>query len=305
MDQPRIHDVAIVGGGPAGLSAALWLARYLYSVVVVDSGDPRNWEARGIHGYLGLHGVPPAELRSRGRSECRAHGVTFVDGEVEHAQRYGEDHFHLILAGQPPVEARRLLLAFGLRDEWPDIPGLDRCYGETAHHCPDCDGFEARDCETVVVSTGKKAVGMVLALATWTRKLTLCTNGADAALDEEQAHRLEQIGVPVITTPIRRLVSDSHDARALEMADGASIPCERLFFSIGKHAADDLGVQIGCRRDSEGLIEIDDHCHTSVMNVFAAGDVTPGPQLAIAAAAQGAVAALAIHRSLLPAELRL
>ncbi len=306
MSDSPSYDVAIVGGGPAGLSAATWLARYLHSVVVIDSGDPRNWEARGINGYLGLHGIPPAELRARGREEGRAHGVTFVDAEVEMAQRLGEEHFHLVLRnGDATVEARRLLLAIGLRDDWPDIPGLERCYGETAHHCPDCDGYEARGCKTVVVSTGKRAVSMVMALSNWTREISLCTHGQDPELDEPLRARLVTLGVPVITTRIAALESNDRSAHALLFVNGDSIGCERLFFALGKHAADDLGVQIGCKRDADGLIEIDEHCHTSVMNVFAAGDVTPGPQLAIHAAAQGAVAALAIHRSLLPAEQKL
>lgn len=305
MTDPQQFDVAVVGGGPAGLSAAVWLARYLYRTVVIDSGDPRNWEARGIHGYLGLHGIEPAELRARGRDEGRQHGVTFVDDEVELAQRYGEEHFHLVLRDGTPIEAKRILLAIGLKDDWPDIEGLERCFGETAHHCPDCDGYEARGCRTVVVSTGRKAVGMVLALAIWTRDIHLCTNGVDPELDGELRSKLDALNVPVITTPIARMRSHERHVHALEMEDGSTLPCERLFFAIGKHAADDLGAQLGCKRDDEGLIEIDESCHTSVMNVFAAGDVTPGPQLALAAAAQGAVAAMAVHRSLLPAELRL
>src|SRR5687767_15782419 len=119
-------DVAVIGGGPAGLAAALWLARYLHKVVVVDSGDPRNWETRGINGYLGHQGIRSPELRAIGRKECESFGVTFIDGMVEHALNETGELFALHLKTGPPLEARRILLAIGLKDVRPDIPGLDK-----------------------------------------------------------------------------------------------------------------------------------------------------------------------------------
>src|ERR1051325_5152325 len=119
----EIFDVGIVGGGPAGLSAGIWSARYLHSVVLVDSGDPRNWETRAINGYLGLPTVRPADLRARGRDECREYGVTLHDGNVIRAERTADEVFELCLEGGGKRRARRLLLAIGFRDVWPDIPG--------------------------------------------------------------------------------------------------------------------------------------------------------------------------------------
>ncbi|HJR62425.1 MAG TPA: NAD(P)/FAD-dependent oxidoreductase [Gemmatimonadaceae bacterium] len=298
-------DVAIVGGGPAGLTAALFLARYLHSVVVVDSCEPRNWEARGIHGYLGLHGITPPELRRRGRQECRAHGARFVDAEVRTVQRVSDDHFRLALDTGTTVACRRLLLAFGIKDIWPAVEGLDRCYGESVHHCPDCDGFEARGRRTVVIASGRKAVGMALALATWTRDLVICTNGAAPELSDDLRAKLAEVDVSVVSERIRRVLAEGAKVRGVELEDDAVVACERIFFAIGHYPADDLGVQLGCDRDDEGMIEIDEHYHTSVRNVFAAGDIVPGSHLAITAAADGAVAALAIHQSLLPESRRL
>jgi len=164
----QFYDVSIVGGGPAGLAAALWLARYLHKVVVVDSGDPRNWETRGINGYLGHQGIKSPELRALGREECTNFGVEFVDGIVDTAVDEPGELFSIQLRGGMAIKARRILLAIGIKDVWPDIPGLERCYGETVHVCPDCDGYETRDKKTVVVGKGRKAVGMALALMTWT-----------------------------------------------------------------------------------------------------------------------------------------
>ena len=299
-DEP--YDVAIVGGGPAGLSAGWWLARYLHSVVLVDSGDPRNWETRGINGYLGLPGVLPAELRGRGRDECRAHGVLLVDGCVDLVERRGEEEFALTLAGGRSIRARRLLLAIGLKDVWPSIPGLRHLYGRTVHVCPDCDGFDARGERVVVVAKGRRAVGMSLSLATWTRDIVVCTNGVPPDLDAHLAGKLETLGIPVRTERITCLEPVGADRQRLLLEGGGTIECEHLFFSLAQYPSDDLGVQLACERDDEGHIVVDHARRTSVHNVFAAGDIIPGPQLAISAASDGAVAALAIHRSLLPAE---
>jgi thioredoxin reductase len=300
-----LHDVAIAGGGPAGLSAGLWLARYLHSVVLVDSGDPRNWETRGVNGYLGLPRIVPAELRGRGRDECRAHGVELIDGCVELAERRGEEEFALTLAGGRVVRARRLLLAIGLKDVWPEIPGLRHLYGRTAHVCPDCDGYDTRGERVVVVAKGRKAVGMALDLATWARQLIVCTNGVPPDLDERLAGKLATLGIPVRTERVERLEPVGENRQVLRLEGGDSIECEHLFFSLAQYPSDDLGVQLGCERDEDGHIVVDHAYHSSVRNVFAAGDIVPGAQLAIAAAADGAIAAIAIHKSLTPPERRI
>jgi thioredoxin reductase len=298
MTEPTRYDVGIVGGGPAGLSAAIWLGRYLRSVVLVDSGDPRNWEARGVNGYLGLPGVTPQALRGAGRDEARRYGVVLIDGCVSTVEQVEEERFRLALEAGDVIETRRLLLAIGIKDIWPQVPGLAQCYGETAHHCSDCDGYEARDKKTVVIATGHKAAGMALDLATWTRKIAICTNGAPPNIEPADQADLDRLGIPTITEPIAQAIQQNGIVHALELRNGFLVDCDQIFFAIGHYPADDLGVQLDCERDDEGLIVIDAHHHTSVRNVFAAGDITPGAHLAIRAAAGGATAALAIHHSL-------
>ena len=294
------YDVAVIGGGPAGLAAGLWLARYLHKVVIVDSGDPRNWETRGINGYLGHQGIRSPELRAIGRKECESFGVSFVNGIVNTALNETGELFAVQLNDGACIEARRILLAIGIKDVWPDIPGLDRCYGETVHVCPDCDGYETRDKKTVVVGKGRKAVGMALALMTWTREIVICTNGEKPDMDQELLNQLKALNVPVLDAPIQCVVSEAGEIRHIELQGAMSLDCERLYFAIGQYPADDLGAQLGCKRDQMGRLVIDDRNHTSVLNVFAAGDIAPGPQLALAAAASGAIAAMAIHSSLVP-----
>ena len=331
IDSSKPYDVAIVGGGPAGLSAAIWLGRYLHRVALVDSGDPRNWETRGINGYLGLPGIKPAELRRAGREECRKYDVDLVDGYVARAHAAGDECFVLEYErlettkaeenrrgpGTPrrpedndvrdceTIVARRLLLAIGLKDVWPRIEGLEQVYGDRAHVCPDCDGYDTRGLKTVVIGKGRKAVGMALGLANWTRDLTVCTNGEPPELDDYLAGKLAHLGIPVIETPVVRIHQREGSLRSLHLANGDSLGCEKIFFAIGQYPADDLGAQLGCERDEDNHVTVDDRYHTTVRNVYACGDINPGPQLGISAAAEGAIAALSLHKSLLPVELKL
>jgi len=302
---PDTYDVAIIGGGPAGLSAALWLARYLHKVVLIDSGDPRNWETRGINGFLGAHSIRSPELRKRGRADAEKFGAKLVDDFVKTAKKIDDDCYRLLLDGGDTIDAQRLLLAIGVKDVWPAIPGLADAYGETAHVCPDCDGYETRGCKTVVIGSGRKAVGMALALTTWTDKIVICTNGEPAGMDEELLAKLKKLNIPVLEQAVTCLKSKDGEINCLELANDMSLDCDRLYFAIGQYPADDLGAELGCKRDEFGFIVVDDHHHTSVKNVYAAGDIAPGTQLAIVAAAEGVIAAVTIHHSLVPEGRRL
>ncbi len=306
LTRERRFEIGIVGGGPAGLSAAIWSARYLHSVAVIDAGDPRNWETRGINGYLGMPHITPAEIRRRGRESCRELGVELVDGSVIRAERRGDEDFLLSIEGGSRIAVTRLLLAVGIRDVWPEIPGLEHAYGANAHVCPDCDGYDTRGKQVVVVGHGRRAAGLALDLTTWTDQIIICTNGRPADLDEpEYGEKLDALNIPVITDQIIQVCCEGRMIHCLRLEDGKQLDTDKVFFTLAQYPGDDLGAQLDCERDDEGHVEVDAHGHTSVPNVFAAGDITPGAQLAITAAAGGATAAMSMHRSLVPEGRRL
>lgn len=300
------YDIAIVGGGPAGLSAAIWAGRYGRQVVLVDRGDPRNWATRGVNGYLGLAGVRPSSLREAGRVEAASHDVLLADAEVLRVERcthpLRDSCFALHVAGGDTLHARRVLLAFGLKDVWPDIPGLERVFGASAHVCPDCDGHEARGQRIAVVGTGKRALAMALALRTWSTSLTIVTDGRPVRLSVAAHERLRQNDIALRTDAIDHVEVDGRALQSLVFRSGDTLVVDKLFFNVAQRPADDLAAQLGCARDRGGHVVVSAHGATSISGVFAAGDITPGPQLAIRAAASGAVAAMAMHKSLLPVE---
>ena len=301
------YDCVVIGAGPAGLSASLFLARYRRRVLTFHHNSPRNIYSHGVHGFLGHHGIQPAELLARGREEVTAPGGLVVEGYVTKVERLGDEHFRVSTGGEQVVgqtfDARRLLLATGLRDLTPDCPGFREFYGASVFHCPDCDGFEVTGKRVAVLGNGKQTVGFILGLLTWTDKLTLITGGDPGDMTDEHAARLAGFNIPVIRRGVVKLEGDM-EAKRIERAlldDGGAVECDALFFNLGTEPASGFHESLGCRlEDDGGLVWVDEDQQTSVPGVYAAGDLTPRSQLAVVAAAEGAIAAIHIHKSLMP-----
>lgn len=293
-----IYDAIIVGGGPAGLTCAIFLGRYRRPVLVIDAGRPRNYATEGIHGFLGHHSIAPAELLGRGRAEAESSGVEFLEARVTKIEKVG-DMFE-VTAGET-LQARRIVLAYGVRDTLPDIPELENYYGRTIHHCPDCDGYESRDQRIGVIAWGKSAVGLALKMLQWSDDVVVFTHGHAREWDDEEHSKLLAEQVEIKDEKIVALVGKDATLEAAVLSTGERVSVQRLFFSIHVERSTTLAEDLGCEVDPETPnVKVDEHRKTTVEGVYAIGDLTEGAQLAITAAADGAVAAIAINKSLLP-----
>lgn len=302
-----LYDCIVIGAGPAGLSASLFLARYLRRTLTFHHNSPRNEYAHGVHGFLGHHGIRPAELLAKGRDEVTSHGGLIIEACVTAVEKVSAECFR-VFAGpeetEPKVfESRRLLLATGLRDLTPDCPGFRDFYGSSVHHCPDCDGYEVKDRRVAVLSHDNNSAAFAANLLTWTRHITLLSDQREISTRDRA--KLAELDVTVRTDAIIGLEGDKR-TRQLErvlFSEGEPLECDALFFNLGTELATDFHDTLGCRLDDEsGLLWVDKTRQTSINGVYAAGDITPNSQLAVVAAAEGAMAAIHIHRSLSPKE---
>ncbi|MGH7482464.1 MAG: NAD(P)/FAD-dependent oxidoreductase [Longimicrobiales bacterium] len=301
MSETDVWDALIVGGGPAGLSAAIWLARYHRSVLVLDSGEPRNQPTWAVHGFPGLPEVPPLTLRRRLRDQAEAAGAR-VRAALASECHGRKDGFDLRLADGPVLRARRVLFAFGRQDVVPEIEGMEAAFGISVFHCPDCDGPTVRGRSVAVLGSDAEAVALALFLTPWASRLTLIA--AESPAPQLRA-RLDRAGVETRSGSVKRLRSTDGLLESIDLDDGAALPADALFFHLGTYPACELAQALGCDCDTGGHVSVDHGQETSVPGIYAAGDLTGHPYLAIAAAADGVRAALSIHRSLLPAELEL
>ena len=299
-----LYDCIVIGAGPAGLSASLFLARYLRRSLTFHHNSPRNEYAHGVHGFLGHHGIRPNELLAKGRDEVTSHGGLIVEASVNGVEKIAPEHFRVFTDAEdtePRVfEARRLLLATGLRDLTPDCPGFREFYGSSVHHCPDCDGYEVRDKRVAVLSHNHNSVAFAANLLIWTKQLTLLTDHHEISGSDRA--KLDDLNIAVRTETIVGLEGDRSN-RQLErvlFSEAEPLECDALFFNLGTEIGTNFHETLGCRLDEEcSLIWVDKGRQTSIEGVYAAGDITPNSQLAVVAAAEGAMAAIHIHRSLI------
>jgi thioredoxin reductase len=290
-------DAIVVGGGPAGLSAALVLGRCRRRVLVCDAGEPRNRHSHQLHAYLTRDGVPPAEFLDMARAGLSAYpGVEIRHCTVTGAERAGRQ-FVLRLADGTQARARKLLLATGVRDELPRVEGIEEFYGRTVHHCPYCDGWESRDEPIAVYGRRSRAFEMSRAMTAWSDDIVLCSDGA-AGLTTEHKRQLARNGVRIIEDRIVRLAGSDGQLDAIVFADGRRLARRRLFFDLPSHAQSELPRQLGCRMRRDGSVHCSGYEATDVPGVFTAGNVAGDVQLVVFAAAEGAKAAFGINLSL-------
>jgi thioredoxin reductase len=298
------YDAVVVGGGPAGLSAALWLGRYRRRVVVLDAGEPRNEPAWAVHGYPGVVDPSPLELRRRLQQQALGDGVEARAGDVVKIDGRKDDFIVHTAAGDV-LGARRIILAYGLRDYLPDIDGLPELYGTSVFHCPDCDGPSVADTRIGVVGWDRHGAALALYLRHWSPQITLLTHGRDLELDDAAFGVVRSNGIDIVDERVSRIEGKGGTLTQAEFDHREPLRLDALFFHLGSEPRCELAQQLDCALDDDGYVIVDQGQESSTPGVHAAGDISGQPHLASIAAAEGVRAALAIHRSLLPAERQL
>jgi thioredoxin reductase len=291
--ETETYDVAIIGGGAAGLSAALVLGRARRRVVVIDAGSPRNAPAAHMQGFLSRDGMPPAELLIAARAEVRHYGVELVEDRVLDATA----GFALRLAGGRAVHARQVLLATGAADVLPDVEGARERWGRDFLHCPYCHGWEVRDQPIGVLATGPGSVEHAHLLRQWTDDVILFTH--TTAVTAEERATLHARGIAIVDGTVERLViSDAH-LQAVQLADGRTVARDALFIRPALRAHTDTpAAALGCELLAGGLVRADADGRTSVPGVWAAGNATNPRAQVITAAGEGSAVAIAINGQL-------
>ena len=291
-------DVLIVGGGPAGLGAALILGRCHRQVLLCDDNQQRNRASKAIHGLLGREGLPPtAFLEEAGQELTRYKSLSFRGTRVTDI-RPAEDGFAFDCADGTGGVASKVLLATGIVDELPDITGIEPLYGVSVHHCLYCDGFEYED--KLVAAFGKHDKGAELAVMMkhWIADVVACSDGTEVSADA--ARKLKQHGIPLRSEPVVALEGANGGLTKIKFKDGPDLERAGLFFSTGCRQASDLSQRLGCERDEKGGVITDPATEeTSVAGVYVAGDVSRDVLLVSIAIAEGAKAAVAINKAFL------
>jgi thioredoxin reductase len=291
----REYDVVVVGGSAAGLSAALVLSRARRSVLVVDAGTPRNAPARHMHGFLSRDGMPPGDLLAVGRQEVRRYAGELVTGTVTGLQR-GAAGFTVSLSDGRQVRARRLLVATGLRDELPDVPGLADRWGRDVLHCPYCHGYEVADRALGVLGRDLESVRYAQIIRQWSADVVLFM--PPGILGREHRAQLTARGVQVTEGTVCRLVLEDDRVSGVELDDGRTVARDALFLPPRLVPNGTLLEELGCAMDRDGWVVTGAAGSTSVPGVWAAGNVANPKAQVITAAGEGSAAAIDLNAHL-------
>jgi thioredoxin reductase len=291
--ETEMYDVVVVGGGAAGLSAALVLGRARRRVAVIDAGAPRNAPAAHMQGFLSRDGMSPADFLAAGRAEVATYGVELMADQVVTI----EAGFSIRLASGTVLTARRILVATGVGDELPDIPGVRERWGRDLLHCPYCHGWEVRDQPVGVLGTRPESVLHAQLVRQWSDDVVFFVNTYDLGIAERA--QLQARGIRVVEGHVARLVIDDDRLTGVELTDGQVIARTAVFIRPGNRPhPDGLLPALGCDHNEAGFVTVDATGRTSVEGVWAAGNVVDPRAQVITSAGAGSAAAIAINADL-------
>ncbi|MDP9696503.1 UNVERIFIED_ORG: thioredoxin reductase [Arthrobacter globiformis] len=304
MTSPKIYDVVVIGGGAAGLSAAVTLCRALRSVLVIDAGEPRNGRSSGLHGFLSHEGLPPEELLAAGRAEVRVHGGQILQGRAISAREEG-GVFTIALQDRQSLRSRRLLIASGFEDELPEVPGLRERWGRDVLHCPYCHGWEIRNRAIGILATEPAAVQEALLFRQWSGHVILFQHLLED-LDPGEREQLEARSVHVVEGPVASLELAGDVLTGVRLASGQVVACEYLVVSpkakTESSLLQSLGLQHAGQAGQGRHVNTDGVGLTAVKGVWAAGNICDPTAQVITAASAGVKAATAINADLVEEE---
>lgn len=295
---PETFEVIIVGGSAAGLSAAMTLGRSLRNVLIIDSCSPCNTPSPRSHNFLTQDGKTPAEITALGKEQVLKYPtVSFLEDKATDASK--ENNLFLVeTQSGKQFRSKKLLLATGLADIKPDLPGFSDCWGISILHCPYCHGYEAKGAVTAVIANGEAAYNTGVLLNNWTKNITMLTNGP-SELRLEEKEKLEALNINIIESEITGIVHDHGHMQKIIFKDGTTFSTGVMYASIPFEQQSDLAEKLGCQIAQTGHIVIDDEQRTTVEGVYAAGDNTAQHRAISIAASAGTRAGFKINSDLL------
>jgi thioredoxin reductase len=293
----EVYDCIIVGGGPAGLNAAIVLGRCRRKVLIFDTERYRNRHSHGIHNYLTRDDILPHEFLELCHKELEKYSVQRVRKKVVNAKKNEDEVFVVKDENGAVYHSKKLLVATGLVDTLPNVEGFNDFYGKSIFHCPYCDGWEIRDKRIGVYARNKEGWELALALQGWTENVTLYTDGRNKVKPSQKEY-LDANGIPVITTPIRKLEGENGQLQKILFKNGEASECDALFFVNGYTQHCDIAEAFGCEVSRKGVIVTNLQQQTNIKGLYVAGDAAKDMQFVVVAGAEGAKAAVTINKEL-------
>lgn len=297
----NLFDVIIIGGGPAGLNAAVVLGRCRRKVLVFDHQQQRNRYSQGMHNFLTRDGMLPAEFLKISHKELKKYGVKILYAEVKDAKKNINETFIVKDKNDKVYHSKKLILATGLADRLPDIEGTPQFYGKSIFHCPYCDGWEASNKKIGVYAKNKAGIDLALTLSLWSRQVTLYTDGSKYIRKKNQ-DLLDRKNISIIYTTIASFKGSRQQLKNIVFTNGEKSGCDALFFSNGYDVQSTLVEGLGCIIDKNKIVVTNKSQQTNISGLYVAGDASKDMHFVVVAAAEGAKAGVYVNKELMKAE---